>query len=148
MVIKDLNEIKNKDITKMSDVELANFRADVIDTEASAEEIPKKKLLKIIGRLVDYFGSFFLVGCLVGIIYPVIETGSIGDNFTLYLLGALLSIAIMITTGIFKSKSQRRYEEIKLVCSTKIIELNRQIAALDYAESLEEAQNTTETEQE
>lgn len=138
MVIKDLNEIKNKDITKMSDVELANFRADVKDTLTDSDKTAKTKLFHRINSIVNYIGWFGIVAAAFGIIYPWLAHGTPGFSVKNILIG-VASVVPMIVTSILERIAKNKCKIIRETCNDRIAEIDKQVATQKVIESLKQS---------
>lgn len=138
MVIKDLNEIKNKDVSKMSDVELANFRVDIMDTMSSANKTTKLGLFKKINWLTSYIGGFGLMAVAINTLYPFVLTGAFVGLVKNILIGVAVAVP-MITASVLEKKAKGKVKNIRDICNDKIAEVDRQIATQKYIESLKQS---------
>lgn len=138
MVIKDLNEIKNKDVSKMSDVELANFRLDLMDTLTNANKTAKLGLFKKINWFASYISGFGLVIVAFNVLYPFLLTGAFVNLARCIFAGAVVA-APMLTTSILEKRAKGKVKNIRDICNDKIAEVDRQIATQKYIESLKQS---------
>ena len=140
---QELEEIKNKDLSTMSEKELKEYKAYLEDLNKNAEVESKSKKWKKIDKIGGTILSLVALGFALYGLYYLMTTILIKP----ILLGSVTTIVLLSATNfirkIFK-KTEKSCQEIKTVCNSKLVEVERQIAILEIKKELNK---TKESEQ-
>ncbi len=120
---QELNEIKQKDLSKLSIEELNNYKTYLKNFINDAE---KKSKLNLWKKMYNILGGIFSIGAGILMIYGVFSinrTLSIGKFLLCYGVGTILLIGTFIFNKMLK-KATKNCDQIKQVCHSKISDVN------------------------
>lgn len=141
---KELEEIKNKDLTKMTNEELINYKSELVKRASNASKEKKVGLKKLIYTGVSYLFGAAIGYCAARVLMTYIYTGSLDPLLPNLGLALLCGVPIACAC-IFYRLAKRNACRLSQACNDKIIELDRQIALNDFKRNLEAKTNADET---
>ena len=130
-----LEEIKNKDLSKMTNDELLKYKQELLQKSSSSNKINKVGLKKALYYVIGYacgLGIGLGLGrILMSYIYTATLTG-LGTNLAIAGLFAIPAIGVSVMYKMAVKNAQK----LTQVCNEKISEVDRQIALNDYRREL------------
>lgn len=137
---QELEEIKNKDLSEMTNEKLTNYKFELLSRANYASKSKKVSLKKTIYIGVSYLFGAGIGYCMARVLMTYIYTGSLKP--LLPNLGiALLCVVPIACSWLIYSLSKRNARLISQACNDKIIEIDRQIALNDFKKGLEDKKN-------
>lgn len=132
---QELEEIKNKDLSNMTENELKEYKGYLTNYNKNAEKKSKagiwKKIFNIGGGICSIgAGILMLTG-----VFSIMRTLSVATMLLNYGIAA----GLLVATGIFKrlyKNSSKNAENIKQVCNGKLLEVDRQLSVLEFRKEL------------
>ena len=133
---QELEEIKSKDLSNMTEEELKDYKTFLLDYHKDAEKKSKSKLWKNVfniggGTCSICAGVLMLVG-----VFSISRTLSIGLMLLCYGIATVLLIATKIFKNVSK-KADQNCENIKRICNEKISEADREISVWEFRRKLQ-----------
>lgn len=132
-----MEEIQNKDLTKMDNTELANYKTELSDIANNSKKIFKCTLKYILYYVIGY-GCGILIGiCIARVIMTYIYTGTVTPKLFLnnLLIALLCGIPAAIVSVLYRL-SKRNAKNLTQVCNDKITVIDRQITINQLKTSL------------
>lgn len=140
-MIDCIEDVKNRDITVMTNEELLSYKK-VTDALEEVNKIKKVGLKKILYMIGSYIGGGLLgvtlAEALIGRIYG-------WDFFDVILsrwVTILFSAAVIAVPWFFYKKAKKDAGKLRTACLDKIDEINRQISLNDFKATVEEERRT------
>lgn len=138
---QEIEEIKNKDITKSTKEELINYKNQLIQKSNSAEKTQKVRLLKIINNVVGYILGLCIGLCIGKLLISYIYSGQF-VGVVKYLGIACACFVPIIALYILLKIAQNNAKTLNQTCNQKITEIDRQIAVIDFKNELKASSQT------
>ena len=142
---QELQEIENKDLSTMSEKELKEFKAYLEDLNKNAEVKSEFKKWKKIDKIGGTILSLVALGFALYGLYYMMTTILIKPIF----LGCGTTAVLLSATNFIKrkfKKTEKSCQEIKTVCNSKLIEVERQIAVLEIKKELNKTKESEQLE--
>lgn len=138
-----IKEIKNKDLTKLTENELHEYKTYLEDTNINAEKVSKVNTYKKTLNIVSLIISLVAGGLSIYMLYLLISNAFIQYANRILIL-VFVDTVLMGLISILKrvsKKVENNYQELKLVCKSKLMEVDNCIKAFN---SEKEAKNNSE----
>lgn len=142
---QELQEIKNKDLSSMSEKELKEYKAYLEDLNKNAEVKSKSKKWKNINKFGGTAVSLVALGFALYGLYYLLTTILIKPLLLGFVTSTVLLSATNFIRRIFK-KTEKNCQEIKTVCNSKLVEVEKQIAVLEIKKELNETKESAKLE--
>lgn len=135
---QELEEIKNKDLSKMTTEEVLKYKQELLQKSNSAAKINKVGLKKILYNCVGYVCGIGIGVCLGRVLLSYVLWGDLNANTILGNLGIALlcGLPIVGSYAIFLI-AKKNAKKLSQVCNDKITEIDRQIAVNTFRKELE-----------
>ena len=141
-MIDCIEDVKNRDITVMTNEELLAYKKEVTDALEDVDKIKKVGLKKILYTVGSYIGGGLLgvtlAEALIGRIYGWDFFGVILPRWGTILFSA----AVIAVPWFFYKKAKKDAGKLRTACLDKIDEINRQISLNDFKAAVEEERHT------
>ena len=137
---QELEEIKNKDLSGMTNEKLINYKFELLNRANCASKSKKVGLKKTL-----YIGVSYLFGAGIGIcvgrvLLTYIYTGSLKPLLPNLGIALLCGVPVACAWLIY-TLAKKNSHLLKQACNDKIIEIDRQIALNDFKNGLENKKN-------
>lgn len=132
---QELEEIKNKDLSNMTEDELKEYKAYLTNYNKNAEKRTKTKLWKLLYWACGTPAAFIGVSAVMSSVLNITKTLSFIPMITGYAIcaGCLGVIGVF---SLLKKKSIKNVEKIKQVSNEKLSEVDRQLSVLEFRKEL------------
>lgn len=140
---QELEDIKNKDLSKASSEELLKYKQELQKKSMSCEKINKVKLKKFIYNIIGYICGLGIGFCLGRILMTYIYTSTF-SSLSRNLIYAFLFVIPIIVVLILDEQTKKNVQAFTETCNNKIAEIDRQIAINDFKKELEASKATQE----
>ena len=137
---QELEEIKNKDLSNMTEEELKDYKAYLTDYNKNAEKRAKTKLWKLLYWVCGTPLIFFGISALMRSVLNITKDLSLIPMITSYVI-FFICLGIVGVFSLLRKKSTKNVEIIKQVCNEKISEADRQISILEFRKDLATSKN-------
>ena len=130
-----LEEIKNKDLSKMTNDELFKYKQELLQKSSSSNKINKVGLKKGIYTGLSYIFGAGIGLCAARVLMTYIYTGSLATFWANLGIAMLCGIPIA-GSYVFYRIAKKNAQKLTQACNEKISEVDRQIALNDYRREL------------
>lgn len=132
---QELEEIKNKDLSNMTENELKEYKAYLTNYNKNAEKRTKTKLWKLLYWVCGTPAVFIGISSVMYSVLNITKTLSIVPMIASYALCAGC-FGIVGVFSLLKKKSSKNVEKIKQVSNEKLSEVDRQLSVLEFRKEL------------
>ena len=132
---QELEEIKNKDLSNMTEEELKDYKAYLTDYNKNAEKRAKTKLWKLLYWVCGTPLIFFGISALMRSVLNITKDLSLIPMITSYVI-LFVCFGIVGVFSLLRKKSIKNVEIIKQVCNEKLAEADRQISVLEFRKEI------------
>ena len=142
---QELQEIKNKDLSTMSEKELREYKTYLEDLNKNADVKSKSKKWNKINKIGGTAISLVAAGLMVYTMYYLFTSFMVKP----ILFGFFSASILLSATNMIRKKSQKTEKfckEIQSVCNSKLVEVDRQIAVIDFKKELHETKDNVNLE--
>ena len=137
---QELEEIKNKDLSNMTEKELKDYKNFLTDYNKNAEKRAKTKLWKLLYWVCGTPLVLFGISALWRSVLNIKKDLSFVPMITSYVI-LFICLGVVGVFSLLIKKSTKNVEIIKQVCNEKISEADRQISILEFRKDLATSKN-------
>ena len=141
---QELEEIKNKDLSKMTNDELLKYKQELFKKLSSVKSTNKVSLKKALYIGVSYICGAGIGYCAARVLMTYIYTGSLSVLLPNLKLALLCGIPITCTYILYKIANSN-VKKLTQLYNDKLLEVDRQIAVNDFKKELELSKNTQDS---